>query len=342
MLVDRLKVVAMGFVAAVVGVVVLVGASAAGAARRPSATIEGHADSVKVFEAAAIGIDSWIKGIVVDGSGKPVGGAKVTCRRQNRSRFATSNSNGTFMISREETTLRDVCLQAVADNGDASGRVSVRRRQERPGRPAALARIVLKPARNVLISVLDSRSRPVAAATVFMLDVGFVADQGRTDARGLATLRAPLDATIHWIAGHKPGVGFDYFENYPEKPIVKSGQGFDIFEPYPRGRSAGQQCLIELIWSWTVRAHGPRSRGRCGGSSGAGNRAHAGVRLLEAQSVVHEILRFACEGSHRTAHGIATFDWLPAEIGAMIDFGIATPGCCSSDSAQARLPPSER
>ena len=56
-----------------------------------------------------------------------------------------------------------------------------------------LVRIVLKPARTVTVSVVDGQGIPVDGAEVFGLDVVFPIANARTDARGVATLRAPAD-----------------------------------------------------------------------------------------------------------------------------------------------------
>ena len=55
---------------------------------------------------------------------------------------------------------------------------------------------------------------------VFLLDMVFPLAKEATDARGIAVLRVPGDAMTQWIFAGKPGVGFDYFENYRSLPAI--------------------------------------------------------------------------------------------------------------------------
>ena len=60
-----------------------------------------------------------------------------------------------------------------------------------PNAPGNQAGMMLHPAHEVTVTVVDGRGAPVPDAAVFVLDLGFPAADARTDARGIAVLRVP-------------------------------------------------------------------------------------------------------------------------------------------------------
>jgi hypothetical protein len=161
---------------------------------------------------------------------------------------------------------------------------------------------VLRPVQAVTVTVVDGGGAPVPGAAVFALDIVFPIAEARTDARGIAVLRAPADAWVQWIVGAKPGVGFDYFENYRNWPAVP-------WNLPPRS------ARLVLDGARTVRVHVVDSAGRP-------------VRGLEMYPLIIQK-----KGKFRSvnlsplpidprtdANGVATFDWLPAQLQGGTDF----------------------
>ncbi len=167
---------------------------------------------------------------------------------------------------------------------------------------APLPRIVLRPALDVTVTVVDGRGAPVADAAVFVLDLVFPVGQAQTDARGIAVLRVPDDARTWWIVGCKPGVGFDYFENYRSVPPAS-------FAPPPRA------ARLVLDGARTVRVHAVDSAGR----------PVSGVEFypmtIQKKGKLRSInLAPLPIDPHTDANGVATFDWLPANLQGGISF----------------------
>ena len=212
----RLKIAAAGLFGVGAVIVALVATGGALASSRQAVPPPVQADAGKAADtpAPAVGVGPWIKGVVVDPSGQPVGGAPVSAMRSDRPRSTMTKPDGTFVIAADDSNFRYFALLATADNGARQGIFRFHDPKTGTKGPRTLARIVLKPLRTVTVSVVDGRGAPVEGATVVVLDVVFPVAEGRTDARGIVTLSAPADVMTHWIFGYKPGVGFDYFENY--------------------------------------------------------------------------------------------------------------------------------
>ena len=70
------------------------------------------------------------------------------------------------MFPSDEAALCDVCLRAEAE-GAHGGHISILRGEASPKDPRTIARIVLKPAREVVVTVVDARKAPVQAPRYF-------------------------------------------------------------------------------------------------------------------------------------------------------------------------------
>jgi hypothetical protein len=155
---------------------------------------------------------------------------------------------------------------------------------------------VLKPARDVTVSVVDARGAAVEGAAVCLLDLVFPMAEARTDAHGIARLRVPADAWTQWIFGSKPGVGFDYYENYKSMPPINWAPPPDHARIVLDGTrtvrvraidTAGKPVPGLEISPWEVRKKGKLN---------AVNLAAFPIKVLTDEQ------------------GVATFDWLPADI----------------------------
>ena len=296
MLIGRLKIAVAGLIGVAAVIVALVATGGAVASSRPAAPPTVQADAGKAADtpAPAAGVGPRIKGLVVDSSGQPVAGALVSNMRSDRPRSATTKPDGTFVIATDDSNLRYFALLATADNGARQGIFRFHDPKTGIKGLRTLARIVLKPLRAVTISVVDGRGAPVEGAAVVVLDVVFPVAEGRTDARGIVTLSAPADVMTHWIYGYKPGVGFDYFENYLILP--------SSWSPLP------ERVDLVLNGARAVRVHVVDSA----------NNPVRGIELMPVAILKKSKLSYANFGDSlkvRTdARGIATFDWLPADM----------------------------
>jgi RNA polymerase sigma factor (sigma-70 family) len=313
MFIGRLKIAAATVMAAGAVMVALAGMGAAIALRRqaesptqkaePGQAVSGAEDK-KGGSPPFAGIGPWIKGVVVDISGRPIAGAQVRSLWMVDSPIVTTKTDGTFVIATNEPRMLNQSFLATADNGARQGTF----RFDGPTGfkdPRSLVRIVLKPARTVTVSAVDAHGAPVEGAVVELLDIVFPVAKGRTDARGIAKLSAPADALTYWIYGYKPGVGFDYFENYASVP--------PLFSPPP------ERASLVLNGTRTVRVRALDSA----------DKPVPGVDIMPITVLKNGKLKSVnFSGSFakvRTdAQGIATFDWLPSDIQAGTSFVSAT------------------
>jgi RNA polymerase sigma factor (sigma-70 family) len=262
-------------------------------AQPPAAKAEGARSAPPSFA----GDGRWVKGIVVDESGKPVAGARVALLWgwDPRPQSVISGVDGTFAVEREHPRWTNQEIIATADGGARQGMFRYFGPAGYKG-PRTLARVVLRPAQLVTVTVVDKSGAPVPDAAVFVLNGVTPVAEARTDARGIAVLHAPADAWTQWIVGAKPGAGFDYFENYRTWPAFP-------WTPPPRS------ARLVLNGPRTVRVRAVNSAGQ----------PVAGVELYPVQIQKKGKLRSVnispLSIDPRTdANGVATFDWLPADL----------------------------
>jgi len=155
--------------------------------------------------------------------------------------------------------------------------------------------------------VTDAQGKAVAAALVCALDSSSSVSSAETDVRGNAELRIPADANLPWIAAIKPGVGFDYFENYQAWP------------PGAATPAPPREVTLVLEGARTVRVHTLDS---------AGNPV-PGVKMVpwyirKKGRMAYCNLSGADLLNHFPAHadgdGVVTFNWIPHEPGGKVPF----------------------
>ncbi len=304
MKIGRLKIAAAGVTLSAAIIAGLIGAGSVIAARLvvvPTVVSvqAGHAaaklDVRKTPDEYAARVGPWIKGIVVDASGKPVQDARVCSLWTAYTQFVTTKPDGTFAIPNGEPRLANLSFLATTDGGALQGIFRFDDLKTGPKDARTLVRIVLKPARIVTVSVADARGAPVEGATVSVLDVVFPVGEGRTDASGSVALRAPADAMTQWIVGFKSGVGLDYFENYRTVPPG--------FAPPP------DRASLVLNGARTVRVRLKDSN----------ERPVPGVDIVPTtvfkRGKLHSVNLSGSSARARTdAQGVATFDWFPGDV----------------------------
>lgn len=163
--------------------------------------------------------DAWrIEGSVVDKQGRPVAGAVVhSVPNSGTPDEARTAADGTFALALQQQ--RPFVRGLVVETAGGVSIGLARFEDIRDPRSRDPVKIVLKPSRTVLVRVRDAAGVPVPGAAVEALDFSFQT-HGVTGPGGVATLRIAADAQVQWVIGLKPGVGFDYFENYRTRPAT--------------------------------------------------------------------------------------------------------------------------
>jgi RNA polymerase sigma factor (sigma-70 family) len=240
-----------------------------------------------------------VRGVVIDEAGQPV--AEVEVLADAFTGFETrglTGPDGSFTLSRRRDRLDGTSLLARSTDG---GRLGFFRYEYNltPAAAKAPARIVLKPAREVVIRVNDAAKAPVTGAGVEAAGNFAVLDNVRTGPDGSARLRIPTDAKVEWIVARRSGLGFDYAE---------------FGAPDERGRPRGGASAAELPNSVALTLDGARTaRIKATDSSGkpvAGAGLYPWLLFREGrQSQVNYSSRLLTATTG--PDGIALFDWLP-------------------------------
>lgn len=235
-----------------------------------------------------------IEGVVVDDQGKPVPGAVIHAREEADPVGAKTAADGTFTLWLGSAPLYTRELVAHADGGARIGLV-----QFDPPRQFAAkdpVRLVIKPARTVLVRVKDAAGAPIPGAAVEAFDFAYHYHTA-TGPDGLATLRVPADARIQGVVGLKSGAGFDYFENYRTNPPSPSF----AFPPLPG------EITLTLDGARTKRIKVVDPTGRP--VPGVVVKPFRPKKAGKIATI--EIARGATTSATTDAQGVAVFDWLP-------------------------------
>jgi hypothetical protein len=313
MYIGRIKFVAAAIVASVAVITAFVGIGGGITESRqiasppmPNNASDAAAGGGKAADPPSVRIGGWLKGLVVDASGAPVGGARVSSFWTLDPEVVTTKADGTFAIANKEPRLSNVSILATADGGALQGIFRFDDPATGPKDARTLPRIVLKPARTVTVTVADDRGAPVQGAVVSVLEICFPVVTGRTDSRGMVVLRASAESLTQWIVGYKSGVGFDYFENYRSVP-----PGFA--PPPERARlvlsgvrparvkavdSSGKAVKGIQVWPITILKRGKLFA--------------ANVSAWVARAVTNE-------------EGVATIDWLPIDVAEATSIYLMSP-----------------
>ena len=279
-------------VAAALLAAILVAPAAAGPQARAPEPAREKSNGPSPLPVARVG--PWIRGLVLDERGKPVAGARVSALWDDTATSVTTRADGTFVLPTDGPTPIGRSILATADGGASQGIYRLDASSGYRG-PRSVVRVVLRPAHEVTVTVVDRSGTPVPDAGVLALDQYFPAAEARTNARGVATLRVPEEANMQWIAACKAGVGLDYFEN------DRGGRLTPWTRPPRR-----VHLVLDGVLTVRVRTVDPAGRPVPGvelspamirkkGKVGA--MIHHGGSLLRART---------------GTDGFATFDWLPA------------------------------
>ena len=252
-----------------------------------------------------------LRGVVVDEDGRPVAGAEVRVDPfTDREASGSTGPDGSFSIPVQHRLFGYPALLARSASGEKFG-FSPNEFNRKPANAIEPARLVVKPAREVVVRVTDVSKAPVSGAAVEAAGNFAVVDSETTGPDGSVTLHIPADAKVEWIVALKSGRGFDYAE-------------FGPFDQY--GRTKGGAPAAEVPASVALNLDGARTArikavdrdgkplAGVGFSSWLlkkdGRRSHVNFfePVLDAKSGVD---------------GIATFDWLPVNNDDLMFFPIS-------------------
>ncbi len=122
-----------------------------------------------------------------------------------------TNAEGRFRLVFPQGSVHYQTLIASADGGKRQGLVEV---AHTANDLVTNVRIILKPARAITVRVVNELQDPVIGASVGLFEQLTPFVIGDTDRQGSIDFQYPVDMKLTQIAALKPGVGFDYFENY--------------------------------------------------------------------------------------------------------------------------------
>jgi RNA polymerase sigma factor (sigma-70 family) len=244
-----------------------------------------------------------VRGVVVDEEGAPVPGALVNALGHHAAPAdATATEDGSFALYLEVPRARYVVLLASADRGRLQGLYEF-------GHAAASdgpVRVVLRPAARLTVTARDLRGEPVPGARVEAIhscDTLLPLPSAETSEAGRVDMLVPAGAQIRWVMGAKPGVGFDYFENYRSWPAPREvgvPESADlILDGISTVRVTAVGSAGELIGGvpfvpWIIKKRGKVGRANLSGS-----------------------VTFVVEAD---AAGVAVFDWIPPNLAEGISF----------------------
>jgi len=251
-----------------------------------------------------------IEGVVVDEEDKPVEGALVNILGGGKvPGGAKTSADGTFVLNIEKPTLWYVTVLATADGGARQALHEFGGSTD-PTMPAPI-RLALKPSRVVRVHVTNAKGRPVSDASVEVFASHEPVAHGKTDRKGLATVRVPEGAEVEWIVALKSGVGFDYFENYESWP--------------PPSKPPKPPEQVKLVLDGARRA---RIRALDSANKPVPNIEFTPGLIEKKDKISYANLYGSEVATVRTnAQGIAAFDWLPAKnVDKAIAFGIHEKG----------------
>ena len=152
-----------------------------------------------------------VQGVVVDEAGQPVSGIDVRVNNAvDRQQRGITDAIGQFDFLIGIPPYPDTCLLAASRDRTRQGivpRVDLSSEATKPRHPV---QIVLKPAQEIAVRVLDRDSKPVADAAIAFLTERHPVANGQTDGDGRWTVRVPVDSKLWLLFARKANVGFDY------------------------------------------------------------------------------------------------------------------------------------
>jgi hypothetical protein len=272
---------------------------------------------------AGAGPPADIRGKVVDDAGKPAAGAVVRATFIGDSGVAregpstTADVKGEFRLPASFTTLDQfLTLTAATADGARLGWLNAGRTESVTS--ATTFQVVVKPARELTVTITDAGA-PVADATVVLL-VGMMAratlslvSEGQTAADGTLRLRYAVDANAGALLVLKSGAGMATWTSL-------TADGFPADPP-----EVPQKLSLKLDGAMTVRLRVVDNAGEpvAGALVGLQQFSRRAPRRSEQPPMSFFLGNPGAVPAVSVLtdeHGIATFDWLPADFKGMLQF----------------------
>jgi beta-lactamase regulating signal transducer with metallopeptidase domain len=185
-------------------------------------------------------------GQVVDESEHPISGASVEVFLGGDRASAQSAADGHFVIELAKTQAISATIRATEEDGS---RQAFWQSDDIKALPANI-RLVLRPAREVPVTVVDDRQQPIERALVAAMAFWSLAmDERQSDAAGKATLRVPADCSLQYVLAVKDGIGLDYFAYRPKGEPAKNGYALapDYREPVTLVLNGARKVTVHVV-----------------------------------------------------------------------------------------------
>ncbi|MEX2093662.1 MAG: carboxypeptidase regulatory-like domain-containing protein [Pirellulales bacterium] len=260
---------------------------------------------------------TWrIEGRVVDADSQPVAGAEVFVPQPpgdtKVKHSTTSDAKGHFQLD-SPLAPAGLTLQASHDDGK---RLACKRLawELKPDAPVESVELILRPARELSIAVVDDKQQPVAGAAAIAVANFQKIDGAATDGDGRAKLTVPADAELSSVVAIKPGMGVDY--------VLFRGENEPTSDPYKLAPDHTKPLEFELNGTRhvTVRVVDDQDKPLVGTKVYPWliNKPRKGDQLnlsgLEAFSAKTD------------NSGVATFDVIPVDNERGVTFWVHVPG----------------
>ena len=162
---------------------------------------------------------AMIIGQVTDESRTPLADVQVF-NADGGDPVVTTDQQGRFRFPLRWGSLAQTCLIAASPDRSKMGLSEMGDPDQDTLAAKAFAKLVLKPSHRVEVRVVDDKGAALSGAKVAAIHSYRVVAVSETGADGMADLFVPADAKLEEVVAVKPGLGFDYFENYLTKPSV--------------------------------------------------------------------------------------------------------------------------
>ncbi|HVU86098.1 MAG TPA: thioredoxin family protein [Pirellulales bacterium] len=150
-----------------------------------------------------------VRGRVIDQAGQPVADVEAWVSTHKILVRARSGADGSFELSVPAKRIAGLTLQAADDGGarQALHQFSY----DQTSAPPEVVSLVLRPAREIALTVVDAKGIAVSGAWVAAVSNYHKVAGAETDAAGKAMVRVPVDSELRYVVAGKADIGLDYF-----------------------------------------------------------------------------------------------------------------------------------
>jgi hypothetical protein len=149
-------------------------------------------------------------GTVVDEAGRPVPNATISCDYGRIHATTIAAPDGAFTLGFPMPSAASFSVPLIAFAPDHATLAFQFYTPPTAGHPTAPARLTVRPARRLPVTVSDAGHHPIAGAAIIAGRPAMPIARTTTDAAGKAVLLLPADAPIDFIIASKAAAGFDF------------------------------------------------------------------------------------------------------------------------------------